>query len=187
MSTCDVLQRPTGRHRAGRPVDLTVPNGRKTRVRLLTERAEILFVREVVRDGGIAPWRHRAANRLKAARDAHVEGKLARTETAALVVALVDRSVRDVAARLADEDPDPAWADLWLHLARHALPPFRAEPLFLLGWTAWRLGDRPLAAHAVAEARRQDPAHRPAALLAALLVAGADREGRAPAEHRRGA
>ena len=181
MTTCDLRYRPPGR----RTVDLTVPNGRKTRVRLLTERAEVLFVREVVRDGGIVPWRERAASRLTAARDAYAQGRLARTETAALVVALVDRSVRDVAARLVADAPDPTWADLWLHLARHALPPFQAEPLFLLGWTAWRLGDRPLAAHAVAEARRQDPAHRPAALLAALIATGAD--PLSPVHVRRGA
>lgn len=182
MNTSD-FRRP----RAGRFVDLTVPNGRKARVRLLTERAEVLFVREVVRDGGIGPWRQRAAARLEAARDGYAAGKLARTEAAALVVALVDRTARDVAARLVAEDPDPAWADLWLHLARHALPPFRAEPLFLLGWTAWNLGDRPLAVHVIAEVRRQEPAHRPAALLAALLAAGGDPADRAPAEHRRGA
>lgn len=153
----------------------------------LTERAEVLFVQEVVRDGGVALWRRRTDGRIRAARDAYALGRLAWTETATLVVALVDVPLRDVCARLVEDDPHPAWVDLWLHLARHAPTPFRTEPLFLLAWTAWHLGDVPLATAAVVEARRQDPAHRPAALLARLVALGIGPGGRGPAAHRRGA
>lgn len=181
MTTCDTAAAPAAR------VDLTMPHGRKQRMERLTERAEVLFVREVVRDGGVTPWRRRTESRIRAARDAYALGRLAWTETATLVVALVDVPLRDVCARLVEDDPHPAWVDLWLHLARHALPPFRTEPLFLLGWTAWHLGDAHLATAAVVEARRQEPAHRPAALLARLLAGGVGPGGRASAARRPGA
>lgn len=145
----------------------------------------MLFVTEVVRDGGIDPWRRRAGSRITAARDAYADGRLARTETAALVVALLDLPVRDTCARLVAADPDPPWLALWLHLVRHALPPYRTEPLFLLAWTAWHLGDRFLAGTAVAEARRQEPAHRAAALLAQVLAVGLDADALAPSMRRR--
>jgi hypothetical protein len=162
--------------------ELAVPNRRKRRVRKLVERAEVLFVRQVVQDGGIASWRRQVQARVRAARDACVEGRVASTETAALVVALVDVPVRDACAWLVADEPDRSWVTLWLHLVRHAPPPFRAEPLFLLGWTAWRLGDLPLAAAAVAEARREEPGHRASVLLAQLLAAD-----HPPAVRRRGA
>lgn len=167
-------------------MDLAMPNERRKRMQRLTERAEVLFVGEVVRDGGIIPWRRRTEHRITAARDSYALGRLAWTETAALVVALIDVPLRDVCARLVEDDPDPAWLDLWLHLARHAVPPFRTEPLFLLGWTAWHLGDMPLAAAAVVEARRQEPAHRPSALLARLLARAINPSNRTPAAHRQG-
>lgn len=175
--------RYAGPSRVRWPVDLAVPSGRKKRVERLVERAEVLFVRRVAQDGGMAAWRREAERRVRVARDACVQGRLARTETAALVVALVDVPLRDACAWLVADDPDPAWAALWLHLVRHAPPPFRSEPLFLLGWTAWRLGDLPVATVAVAEAHREDPGHRAAELLTRLL-AGADRR---PVAHRRGA
>lgn len=157
-----------------------MPAERRKRMQRLTERAEVLFVGEVVRDGGIGPWRRRTEQRVRAAREAYAHGRLAWTTTAGLAVALIDVPLRDVCARLVEDDPDPAWADLWLHLARHAPQPFRTEPLFLLGWTAWHLDDVPLAAAAVTEARRQEPAHRPSVLLACLLAGGVGPGGRTP-------
>lgn len=184
MTSDDSRFRPVGPSRVRCPVELAVPSGRKKRVERLVERAEVLFVRRVTQDGGMDSWRHEAERRIRTARDACAQGRLARTETAALVVALVDVPLRDACAWLVADDPDPAWAALWLHLVRHAPPPFRSEPLFLLGWTAWRLGDLPVATVAVTEAHREDPGHRAAALLARLLAGAGDRH---PVARRRGA
>jgi hypothetical protein len=153
-------------------VDLGIPAGTKDRISRLTERAEVLFVRQVVRDGGIAGWRRDVEQRVLRARRACAAGRVARTETAALVVALVDEPLRDLCCHLVDRDPDPTWAALWLHLVRHAPTPYRAEPLFLLGWTAWRLGDVPLARTAVGAARAEEPDHQAAVLLSRLLGGG---------------
>jgi hypothetical protein len=174
MTSC--APRPT---RVG-PSDLGIARGRRDRLRRLTEQAEASFVRQVVRDGGIAGWRGQVEQRVRRARASCGAGRLARSETAALVVALVDEPVRDLCCHLVDRDPDPAWLPLWLHLARHAPPPYRAEPLFLLAWTAWRLGDPRLARTAVGAARAEDPGHRAAFLLGALLACGLPSSGVSP-------
>lgn len=152
--------------------DLAVPNRLKARVQRQLERAEVLLVGQVVRDGGMAIWRSQAEERFRVARRTCTRGRIARTEAVALVVALLDLPVRDQCWLLVEEDPDPEWVTLWTHLVRHALPPFRAEPLFLLAWTGWRLGDVPLAARAVEAARVEEPEHRAATMLAGILAGG---------------
>ena len=136
------------------------------------ERAELLLVARVVQDGGIGPWRKHAEDCVQAARQRASGMRLSRTETAALVVALADERVRDGCWLQVEADPvDPTWIRLWSHLVRHALPPFRAEPLFLLAWSAWRLGDCTLARTAADAALREEPRHGAAAKLDVLLTA----------------
>jgi hypothetical protein len=138
------------------------------------ERAERDFVAEVVDDGGIDPWRRRVEGRFASARDALAAAGLSRAEAAALVVALVDQVVRDRAWQQVDADPDRGWLALWSQLARRALPPYRTEPLFLLAWTAWRLGEQATAGAALGCARVQDPGHRASAMLGRMLDLGTD-------------
>ena len=135
------------------------------------ERAELHFVTRVVRDGGIGPWREQVTARFGAARSAVAGSGLSRTDTAGLLVALVDRVVRDRCWLRVEQDRHPDWVGLWRHLAEHAEPPYRAEPLFLLAWSAWRTGDAALARGAVDAVRSADGTHRPAAMLDTMLAA----------------
>ncbi len=87
---------------------------------------------------------------------------------------LADQPTRDRCWRIVDSRIDADWPAFWRHLCRRALPPYRTEPLFLLAWSLWRLGDVGLA-HAVADdVLRQDPGHRAAAMLLALLRLGVE-------------
>lgn len=164
----------SGPSRPPHAVDLSPGAAGVDRLRRALERAERDFVAEVVADGGIGPWRRRVEGRFRSARDALGRSGVSRAESAALVVALVDRAVRDRCWQQVDADPDRRWPALWRHLARRALPPYRTEPLFLLAWTAWRFGDTATARVALGCARAQDPGHRASAMLGRLLSAGAD-------------
>jgi hypothetical protein len=135
------------------------------------EEAERQFVARVVADGGIGPWRAAAELRLRAALDALTRrGRLPRRVAADLIVALVDRPTRDRCWQVVESRTDPEWRTFWLHVSRRALPPYRTEPLFLLAWSAWRLGDVRLARAAADDVLAQDPRHRAATLLDALLL-----------------
>jgi hypothetical protein len=92
---------------------------------------------------------------------------------------LADVVLRDRCWLQVESDRDPAWTGLWLYLSGRALPPYRAEPLFLLAWSAWRLGDVGLARAAANAVLTQDPGHRAAAMLLALLWLGVQ-PGRLP-------
>ena len=100
-------------------------------------------------------------------------GRLSRRVVADLVVALADQPTRDRRWWVVESEDDADWTAFWLHLSRRALPPYRAEPLFLLAWSAWRLGDVGLARAAANAVLTQDPGHRAAAMLLALLWLGA--------------
>ena len=99
---------------------------------------------------------------------------LSRAEAASWSSRCVDRAVRDRVWQQVDADPDRRWLALWRHLSRRALPPYRTEPLFLLAWSAWRLGDEPTARVALGCARIQDPTHRASTMLGQMLVLGTD-------------
>lgn len=151
-------------------VGLAVPAA-APRLRAGLNRAEQRFVAEVVRDGGIRPWRQRALSRLSAARDSSRAGRLSRGETASLVVALTDRPTRDRFWERIERDGAEVWLPLLRHLVRHALPPYRVECLFLLAWSLWRQGSASLAVTVVEAVLAEDPLHRAGGMLATLLRA----------------
>ena len=152
-----------------------VPLGRRVRLSRALEHAETLFVSRVAQDGGIDPWRRLTEVRfLHARRRLARAGRLSSGDSAALIVALVDVVMRDQCWLQVESDRDPVWTGFWLHLARRALPPYRAEPLFLLGWSAWRSGDFGLARRAVDAALVEEPGHVAATMLATLLRTAVD-------------
>lgn len=151
---------------------LAVPSA-APRLRALLHRADQRFVAEVVRDGGIGPWRERLDARLLLAREALLAGRLSHAGTASFVVALTDRPTRDrcwarVEAGI-ETGEGSDWLPLWRHLVRHAVPPYRAEVLFLFAWTAWRQGTEASARAAVAALLAEEPAHVAGGMLAVLL------------------
>ena len=144
-----------------------------SRTRRALDEAELQFVARVVADGGIGPWRTAADQRFRTALTTFARhGRLSRRVAAGLVVALADQPTRDRCWRVVESRNDAEWPAFWRQLSRRALPPYRAEPLFLLGWSAWRRGDVRLARNAADEVLRQDPGHRAAAMLLALLWLG---------------
>ena len=140
------------------------------RLRRALERAERQFVARVVADGGIGSWRVAVDQRLATALDVFSRrGTLSRQAAADLLVALVDKPIRDRCWRLVESRADVDWRAFWMHLSRRTLPPYRAEPLFLLAWSAWRRGDVKFARSAADAALAQGPGHQAAAMLLALL------------------
>jgi hypothetical protein len=145
-----------------------------SRTRRALDEAELQLVTRVVADGGIGPWRTAADERFRTALTSFARhGRLSRRVAAGLVVALADQQTRNRCWRVVDSRNDADWPAFWLHLSRRALPPYRAEPLFLLAWSAWRLGDIRLARTAADDVLAEDPGHRAAAMLLALLWLGA--------------
>jgi hypothetical protein len=155
--------------------DLSVPTGGRPRIQRALEMAEVLFVGRVVQDGGIERWRLVTEARFLSARQTFAQRRrLSRSESAALVVALVDPLMRDRCWMLVESCPDRAWTEFWSHLVRRALSPYRAEPLFLLAWSAWRQRDPRLAAQAVDAALNADPRHTAATMLRTAMRTGLD-------------
>jgi Domain of unknown function (DUF4192) len=157
--------------RAALAAELAPPAPTVGRLRRELDRAEQRFVGRVAAAGGIVAWRAEVSTDLAAARAGSPSGR-SRSRSARLVVALLDGVVRDrgwLAVERGGPAGLPGWADLWRHLARHALPPYRAEPLYLLAWTVWRSGDRVTAGLVNAMVAGEDPAHRAAALLDQVL------------------
>ena len=145
-----------------------------SRTRRALDEAELQFVARVVADGGIGPWRTAADERFRTALTSFARhGRLSRRVAAGLVVALADQQTRNRCWRVVDSRNDADWPAFWLHLSRRALPPYRAEPLFLLARSAWRLGDIRLARTTADDVLAEDPGHRAAAMLLALLWLGA--------------
>ena len=146
-----------------------------SRTRKALDEAESQFVARVVADGGIGAWRAATDQRLRTALATFARhGRLSRRVTASLIVALADQPIRDRSWRMAESRIDVDWPAFWQQLCHRALPPYRTEPLFLLAWSAWRVGDVRLARAAVEEVLRQDPGHRAAAMLLALLWIGVE-------------
>lgn len=147
----------------------------RSRTRTALDEVELRFVGRVAAAGGIDQWRAEADEHLRAAIAAFARHRrLSRRVAAGLAVALADQTVRDRSWRMIESDDDTDWPAFWLHLSRRALPPYRSEPLFLLAWSAWRVGDVRLARNAADQAQRQDQGHRAAAMLLALLFLGVE-------------
>jgi hypothetical protein len=159
--------------------DRTVP-AVTSRTRRALDEAELQFVARVVADGGIGRWRALADHRFRIGLTTFARhSRLSRRVAAGLAVALTDQPIRDRCWRMVESRTDTHWPAFWLYLSRRALPPYRAEPLFLLAWSAWRVGDVRLARTTADEVLRQDPEHRAVTMLVALLRLGIE-PGRLP-------
>lgn len=93
---------------------------------------------------------------------------------ARLILALADPSVRDACCEWAQSSRAGAGQRLWTYLARWAVPPYDAAPLFMLGWFAYLDGNATLATMAIARCLRSDPGHCFARLLDQALAGGLD-------------
>ncbi|MDQ6873837.1 MAG: DUF4192 domain-containing protein [Actinomycetota bacterium] len=116
-------------------------------------RAEWLALLEEALDTGITPPDDRAAQ---------------------LVLGAADPSVRDACCAWARSGRADAGLRLWIHLARWAVSPYDAAPLFMVGWFAYLDGNATLASMAIARCLRSDPGHRFARLLEQALAGGLD-------------
>jgi hypothetical protein len=146
-----------------------------SRTRRALDEAELQFVARVVADGGIGRWRALADHRFRIGLTTFARhGRLSRRVAAGLAVALTDQPIRDRCWRMVESRTDTHWPAFWLYLSRRALPPYRAEPLFLLAWSAWRSREFELARSAVDAALVEEPGHRAVAMLKALLRNGVD-------------
>jgi hypothetical protein len=143
--------------------------------------AETAFVDTVATAGGISAWREamrgllaRAGERVLAgdgAPDTHV---LSDEESAEILVALSDVPIRDACWLRAERGRSGDNLALWSQLARRAVPPYDAAPLFLLGWAAWRRGDGALARIAAQRALASDAGYGAAQLLLDAMDSGVD-------------
>ena len=93
-------------------------------------------------------------------------------EIAGLACALADVEVRDTLYALAIGHDAGDAESLWALLARTLPPPWRAEALVLLAFSAYVRGDGPLAGVSLEAALRCDPGHRMAGMLDTALQSG---------------
>jgi hypothetical protein len=93
-------------------------------------------------------------------------------ELAALACALTDVRVRDTLYALAVGENAADAESLWAVLSRALPPPWRAEALVLLAFSAYARGDGPLAGMALDAALRCDGEHRMAVMLDTALQSG---------------
>lgn len=93
---------------------------------------------------------------------------------ARLILGLADPAVRDACCEWAQSPRAGAGQRLWTYLARWAVPPYDAAPLFMLGWFAYLDGNATLAAMAIARCLRSDSGHSFARLLDRALAGGLD-------------
>lgn len=93
-------------------------------------------------------------------------------DIAALAAALTDLQVRDALLGVAISEKADAGESLWALLARTLPPPWRAEALAMLAFSAYTRGDGPLAGVALDAALRCDRTHRMAGMLDSALKSG---------------
>jgi hypothetical protein len=86
-----------------------------------------------------------------------------------LLVGLLDLVVRDGCWRALEIDASSTAFNLCWELARRAPEPYRAPPLFLLGWVAWRRGDGVLAGLAAERCLAADAEYEAARLLRVVV------------------
>ncbi|ORM04008.1 DUF4192 domain-containing protein [Prescottella equi] len=93
-------------------------------------------------------------------------------ECAELALVLENSRARDALLALSAGSDADAAEQLWIVLARALPEPERAEPLALLGFSAYLRGDGPMAGVALCAALAADPCHRLANLLDDALQRG---------------
>lgn len=91
---------------------------------------------------------------------------------AEMALALESLTVRDAVVALSMGEHADAAEQMWIHLGRYLPDPERAEPLALLGYSAYVRGDGPMAGVALCAALAADPCHSLAGLLDGALQAG---------------
>lgn len=150
-----------------------LPDGARQAVTPAIEAAERAAVTAVL--DGYAERRARSVKRalFAAARTADAPGWSAPDDATLAVWAAELRGIelRDSVWLAIDEgrlDGRP----LWLELARRMPAPYDAAPLFLFGWTSWRVGAGALARIAAERAVESDPEYSAADLLLAALSHG---------------
>jgi hypothetical protein len=145
--------------------------------------AEAALVLAAARSGAPAAWRAGTRERFRRAirrargrthQDGPAADWLTDHDAARLLVGLVDLGARDACWRDLDlRCSAEAFAVCW-QLARRSSPPYRAAPLFLLGWAAWRRGDGALARIAALQSLEDDAGYDAARLLLVVLDHGLD-------------
>lgn len=148
------------------------------------QRAEAALVLAAARRNGMSAWRAGTRARFRrAVRRAHgggdrpdgpAPGWLADPDVARLLIGLADTGARDACWRDLDRRCSAAAFAVCWQLARRSVPPYRAAPLFLLGWAAWRRGDGVLARIAALQALDADADYDAARLLLVVLDHGID-------------
>jgi hypothetical protein len=134
--------------------------------------AELAFVESAAATGGVQAWREQTRGRIRAVLDKALGRQLGSTsaeltdrESAEMLVALSDLPIRDYCWQTIEQGGPGDGVAVWSQLARRAIPPYDAAPLFLLGWAAWRRGDGVLARMAAERALRSESDYGAARLL----------------------
>ncbi|MGH3723622.1 MAG: DUF4192 domain-containing protein [Mycobacterium sp.] len=129
--------------------------------------------RPLHKQGNEAMRDRRALNRVMRAACWTAESRpLSNRELLAIARSLSVPRVRDTLCALAVGVLAIDVERLWLELSRVLPPPWRAEALVLLGFSAYVRGDGPLAGVALDAALMADPGHRLGQLLMSALYAG---------------
>jgi len=136
-------------------------------------RADTRFAELVRRTGLSRTRRNEHAALLRAAAECESGVQLSPRRLARLGSALRDLEIRD-ALWLAIDNRSLAAEQLLDQLHSRLPPPYRAVPLFLLGWHLWRSGSGTLAAAAAERALQTDPGYSAAQLLLEAVQAGMD-------------
>lgn len=93
---------------------------------------------------------------------------------ARLIVGLEDIAVRDECCEWTETERGMPAQQLWVQLARRAVPEHAVVPLVMVAWFAWRAGDATLARVAVERCLLNDPAYSLAILLRDALDSAVD-------------
>ena len=136
-------------------------------------RTDTRFAELVRRTGLSRTRRNEQAALLRAAAECESGLQLSPRRLARLGSALRDLEIRD-ALWLAIDNRSLAAEQMLGQLHSRLPPPYRAAPLFLLGWHLWRSGSGTLAAAAAERALRTDPGYSAAQLLLEAVQAGMD-------------
>jgi Domain of unknown function (DUF4192) len=141
--------------------------------------AEAEMVAAAASPAGLSRWR-RATTELfravlrqaRAGVDRYPPFRIATADVARLLSGLADRVVRDRCWRALECDTSSTAFNVCWDLVRRAPDPYRAPPLFLLGWVAWRRGNPSLADLAAERGLVADAGYEAARLLRVIVDRG---------------